>query len=74
MMTDQHLPLLEATPMLAEMPLYPHMLSRDGMQQVSEPVRSRPRSSDNKLFASSKAKAYSDQEPRALNVGCAVWM
>lgn len=36
MMTDQHLPLLEATPMLAEMPLYPHMISRD-MQQVSEP-------------------------------------
>lgn len=36
MMTDQHLPLLEATPMLAEMPLHPHMLSRDGMQQVSD--------------------------------------
>ncbi|MCJ8733922.1 hypothetical protein PDJAM_G00229210 [Pangasius djambal] len=34
MMTDQHLPLLEATPMLAEMPLHPHMLSRDGMQQM----------------------------------------
>ncbi|KAK3535479.1 hypothetical protein QTP70_016899 [Hemibagrus guttatus] len=34
MMTDQHLPLLEATPMLAEMPLYPHMISRDGMQQM----------------------------------------
>ncbi|KAF5907674.1 fibronectin type-III domain-containing protein 3A-like isoform X1, partial [Clarias magur] len=34
MMTDQHLPLLEATPVLAEMPLHPHMLSRDGMQQM----------------------------------------
>ncbi|XP_046705382.1 fibronectin type-III domain-containing protein 3A-like isoform X1 [Silurus meridionalis] len=34
MMTDQHLPLLEATSMLAEMPLHPHMLSRDGMQQM----------------------------------------
>lgn len=34
MMTDQHLPLLEATPMLAEMPLHQHVFSRDGMQQM----------------------------------------
>ncbi|XP_072519123.1 fibronectin type-III domain-containing protein 3A-like isoform X2 [Salminus brasiliensis] len=34
MMTDQHLPLLEATPMLAEVPLLPHMINGDGMQQM----------------------------------------
>ncbi|XP_017579026.1 fibronectin type-III domain-containing protein 3A-like [Pygocentrus nattereri] len=34
MMTDQHLPLLEATPMLAEVPLLPHVISGDGMQQM----------------------------------------
>lgn len=51
MMTDQHLPLLEATPMLAEMPLHQHVFSRDGMQQVSEPERGgKSRSSDSELF------------------------
>ncbi|XP_036425313.1 fibronectin type-III domain-containing protein 3A-like isoform X2 [Colossoma macropomum] len=34
MMTDQHLPLLEATPMLAEVPLLPHVINGDGMQQM----------------------------------------
>ncbi|KAL6480058.1 hypothetical protein MHYP_G00110910 [Metynnis hypsauchen] len=34
MMTDQHLPLLEATPMLAEVPLLPHVINGDSMQQM----------------------------------------
>ncbi|XP_076878829.1 fibronectin type-III domain-containing protein 3a-like isoform X2 [Brachyhypopomus gauderio] len=34
MMTDQHLPLLEATPMLAEVPFLPPVLNGDAMQQM----------------------------------------
>ncbi|XP_062856456.1 fibronectin type-III domain-containing protein 3A-like [Trichomycterus rosablanca] len=34
MMTDQHLPILEAAPMLADVPFHPHMLSGDAMQQM----------------------------------------
>ncbi|KAG9271910.1 fibronectin type-III domain-containing protein 3A-like isoform X1 [Astyanax mexicanus] len=34
MMTDQHLPLLEATPMLADVPFLPPMINGDSMQQM----------------------------------------
>ncbi|XP_066505199.1 fibronectin type-III domain-containing protein 3A-like isoform X2 [Hoplias malabaricus] len=34
MMTDQHLPLLEATPMLTEVPLLPQMINGDSVHQM----------------------------------------
>ncbi|KAI4886925.1 hypothetical protein NFI96_030443 [Prochilodus magdalenae] len=40
MMTDQHLPLLEATPMLTDVPLLPHMINGDGMQQAADLIGS----------------------------------